>query len=159
MHPRLSLGPGGSEVKASACNPGDLDSIPGPEDPLEKEMATRSSILAWRIPWKEVPGRLQSTGSQSVRHDLVTSLHFTSLLALYKRPQSYQMDNFIQPLFFRLRSCNNSSLWLDLGQFSLNFALISINNTFTGLNQSVLFLAKNFLLKFQFKSFVSKLQK
>ena len=41
----------------------------GQEDPLEKEMATHSSILAWRIPWAEEPGRLQSTGSQRVRHD------------------------------------------------------------------------------------------
>ena len=41
----------------------------GWEDPLEKEMATHSSILAWRIPWREEPGGLQSTGSQSVRHD------------------------------------------------------------------------------------------
>ena len=36
----------------------------GQEDPLEKEMATHSSILAWRIPWTEEPGRLQSVGSQ-----------------------------------------------------------------------------------------------
>ena len=41
----------------------------GREDPLEKEMATHSSILAWRIPWMEEPGRLRSTGSQRVRHD------------------------------------------------------------------------------------------
>ena len=41
----------------------------GQEDPLEKEMATHSSILAWRIPWTEEPGGLQSTGSQRVRHD------------------------------------------------------------------------------------------
>ena len=41
----------------------------GWEDPLEKEMATHSSILAWRIPWREEPGRLQSMGSQRVRHD------------------------------------------------------------------------------------------
>ena len=41
----------------------------GWEDPLEKEMATHSSILAWRIPWTEEPGRLQSMGSQRVRHD------------------------------------------------------------------------------------------
>ena len=41
----------------------------GREDPLEQEMATHSSILAWRIPWKEEPGRLQSTGSQRVGHD------------------------------------------------------------------------------------------
>ena len=39
------------------------------EDPLEKGMATHSSILAWRIPWTEEPGGLQSTGSQRVRHD------------------------------------------------------------------------------------------
>ena len=41
----------------------------GQEDPLEKEMATHSSILAWKIPWMEEPGRLQSMGSQRVRHD------------------------------------------------------------------------------------------
>ena len=41
----------------------------GWEDPLEKEMATHSSILAWKIPWTEEPGRLQSIGSQRVRHD------------------------------------------------------------------------------------------
>ena len=41
----------------------------GREDPLEKELATRSSILAWRIPWTEEPGRLQSMGSQRVGHD------------------------------------------------------------------------------------------
>ena len=39
------------------------------EDPLEKGMATQSSILAWRIPWTEEPGGLQSTGSQRVEHD------------------------------------------------------------------------------------------
>ena len=39
------------------------------EDSLEKEMATHSSILAWRIPWTEEPSRLQSTGSQRVGHD------------------------------------------------------------------------------------------
>ena len=44
----------------------------GQEDPLEKEMATHSSILAWRIPWTEEPGGLQSTGSQRVGHDLGT---------------------------------------------------------------------------------------
>ena len=41
----------------------------GQEDPLEKEMATHSSTLAWRIPWREESGRLQSMGSQRVRHD------------------------------------------------------------------------------------------
>ena len=41
----------------------------GWEDPLEKEMATHSSTLAWKIPWTEEPGRLQSMGVQRVRHD------------------------------------------------------------------------------------------
>ena len=41
----------------------------GQEDPLEKVMATRSSTLAWRIPWTEKPGGLQSLGSQRVGHD------------------------------------------------------------------------------------------
>ena len=46
----------------------------GWEDPLEKEMATHSSTLAWKIPWMEEPGKLQSMGPQRVGHDLVTSL-------------------------------------------------------------------------------------
>ena len=41
----------------------------GQEDPLEKEMATHSSILAWKIPWTEKPGRQQSMGSQRVEHN------------------------------------------------------------------------------------------
>ena len=50
----------------------------GREVPLEKKMATHSSILAWKIPWTEESGRLQSMGSQRVGHDWATSLHFTS---------------------------------------------------------------------------------
>ena len=61
--------PGGSDSKVSAYNAGDLGSIPGREDPLEEGMATHSSILAWRIPQTEEPGRLLSMGSQRVRHD------------------------------------------------------------------------------------------
>ena len=48
----------------------------GREDLLEKEMATHSSILAWRIPWTEEPGELQSMGLQRVEHDRVTILLF-----------------------------------------------------------------------------------
>ena len=57
--------PGGSEGKESAYNSGD----PCQEDPLEKGMTSHSSILAWRIPWTEEPGGLQSMGSQRVGHD------------------------------------------------------------------------------------------
>ena len=61
----------------------------GREDPLEKEMATPCTILAQRIPWTEEPGGLQSTGSQRVGHDWVTSLHFTSLIG---RDQDAEKD-------------------------------------------------------------------
>ena len=44
----------------------------GQQDPLEKEMATNSRILPWKIPWTEEPGKLQSTGSQRVGHNLAT---------------------------------------------------------------------------------------
>ena len=56
------------------------------EDPLEKEMATHSSILAWRVPWTEEPGRLQSMGSQTVGCDLATKpppLLYNPLLSLF----------------------------------------------------------------------------
>ena len=49
----------------------------GQEDPLEKEMATHSSILAWRIPWTEEPGTLQSMGLQTVGHGLATEHTYT----------------------------------------------------------------------------------
>ena len=66
----LVLGfPGGSDSEESSCGAGDPGLIPGSEDSLEKGMATHSSILAWRIPWREEPGGLQSMGSQRVRHD------------------------------------------------------------------------------------------
>ena len=61
--------PGGSEGKASAYSAGDLGSTPGWGDTLEKEMATHSSTLAWKTPWMEKPGGLQSMELQRVRHD------------------------------------------------------------------------------------------
>ena len=60
---------GGSEGKESACNAEDLGSIPGSGRSPEKEVETHSSTLAWKIPWTEKPGRLQSMGLQTVRHD------------------------------------------------------------------------------------------
>ena len=60
--------PGGPGGKESASQSGDIRDM-GREDPLEKEMATHSSILAWRIPWTEEPGRPQAIGSQRVRRD------------------------------------------------------------------------------------------
>ena len=54
--------PHSSVGKELACNAGDLGSIPGQEDPLVKEMATHSSVLAWRIPWMAEPGGLPLWG-------------------------------------------------------------------------------------------------
>ena len=58
-----------SDGKESACNAGDPGLIPGSERSSGEGMATHSSILAWRIPWTEETGGLQSTGSQRVGHD------------------------------------------------------------------------------------------
>ena len=61
----------GSDGKEFACNVGDPSLIPGSgrSDPLEKGMATHSSILSWRIPWTEEPGQLQSMELQRVGHN------------------------------------------------------------------------------------------
>ena len=61
--------PGGSVGKESTCSAGDAGDtglIPGSGRSLEKDMATHSSIHAWRIPWTEEPGGLQTTGSQTL---------------------------------------------------------------------------------------------
>ena len=61
----------------------------GGEDPLEREMATHSRILAWRILWTEEPGRLQSMRLQRVRHDWATFTHSLMLyIAVWRGPQS-----------------------------------------------------------------------
>ena len=64
--------PRGSVVENPLTNAGDKSSIPWSGRPLEDEMARYSSILAWEIPWREEPGRLQFTELQRVRHDLPT---------------------------------------------------------------------------------------
>ena len=62
--------PGGSVVKNLTASAGDMGLIPDPgRCPLEEDMATNSSILAWRIPWTEEPGSLQSMGLQRVGHN------------------------------------------------------------------------------------------
>ena len=65
--------PGGPVVNDPPANAGDTGGVAvrplGWEDPLEKEMATHSSILDWEIPWTEGPGRLQSMGSKRIRQD------------------------------------------------------------------------------------------
>ena len=67
---------GGSDRKESACNAETHVQSLGWEDNLEKETATQSSILAWRIPWTEESGGFQSMGLQRVGHDWVTNTFF-----------------------------------------------------------------------------------
>ena len=75
--------PGGSDGKASAYNSRDWVQSLGREDPLEKEMATHSSILAWKIPWKGEPGRLQSVHGVAKSHDWATSLSLSQVNYVY----------------------------------------------------------------------------
>ena len=82
---------------------------PHQEDPLEKEMATHATILAWRIPWTEEPGGLQSRGSQRVEHNWVIST-FTFL--------SSSLDHEWSENFKRGPLCFTSNLW----QSELHFA-------------------------------------
>ena len=72
--PQLLGSPSGSARKESACNAGEQAWSLGLEDPLEKEIATHSSILAWEIPWTEEPGGPQSVGSQRVGHNWATCI-------------------------------------------------------------------------------------
>ena len=76
----------------------------GQEDPLEKEMATHSSTLAWKIPWMEERGRLQSMGSQRVGHDWTTSLSVTIFTKC--RPPSWKTEG-------RRRRGQQRMRWLD----------------------------------------------
>ena len=66
----------------------------GWEDPLEKEMATHSSVLAWKIPWTEERDRLQFMGSQRVGYDWATSLRFSFIRTLYRC-----LENMLQSPF------------------------------------------------------------
>ena len=72
MHRLVNSLPGGSVVKNLPIVQEMWVRSRGQEDPLEKEMATHSSILPWEIPWTEEPGGLQSTGSQRIGYKLVT---------------------------------------------------------------------------------------
>ena len=131
---KLSVGfPGGSDGKASACNVEDPGLIPGSEDPLEKEMATHSSTLAWKIPWTEEPGGLQSMGL----HDWATSLSY---------PVNTHMTDMVQwkPLvFLAILEGQGASDWFKPEE-SKNRALVSCwsfwqppNQTSPALSQGV----------------------
>ena len=91
------------------------------EDPREKEMATHSSILAWKIPWIEDPGGLQSTGSQRVRHDWATSLSLSLWGSFcYLQLNLNVIKSFLWSINYNQRDGNrdsaqtvNSQVWVD----------------------------------------------
>ena len=87
--------PGGSDGKASAYNAGDLGSIPGSGRSPGEGNGNHSTILAWKIPWTEDPGRLQSMGSQRVGHDWATSLS----LSLWWLVWCCEAINLLPPFF------------------------------------------------------------
>ena len=67
----------------------------GREGPLEKEMATHSSILAWKIPWTEEPGGLQFMGSQRVRHDWMTEHTQSNRPGVLIRKENEDADTYL----------------------------------------------------------------
>ena len=85
--------------KESTCSAGEETQVRslGREDPLEEGMATYSSILAWRFPWTEEPGGLQSTGLQRVWHDWVCTYTHNSLLTKWIHRQGWQPCPNIHP--------------------------------------------------------------
>ena len=78
---------------------------------VEKEMATHSSILAWRIPWMEEPGGLQSTGSQRVGHNWATSLSLSGNFTAHMRLENIELKQIVK-LYFK-------TLTLPFNPFSL----------------------------------------
>ena len=100
--------PSGSEVKhLPAMWETRVQSL-GWEDPLQKEIATHFSTLAWKIPWTEEPGSLQSMGSQKVGHDQATSLHFTLLSAVRVGSSAYLRLLILLPVIL-IPACASSS--------------------------------------------------
>ena len=120
----------------------------GWEDPLEKEMATHSSILAWKIPWTEVPGRLQFMGLQRVAHDWATSLSLSTLLCLENSFSCMTLltcqvpgETVLSP--WEVESLvSNRTLWISLWQLYFIYPCItSMCGTFLGAQYV---LSKNF---------------
>ena len=103
----------------------------GWEDLLEKEMATHSSIPAWRIPGMEEPGRLQSMGSQRAGHNWTTSLHFTSSACL-TTDNTPIVNSFINSAIELLLSFTNT-FWFSFGKkclFKTSFPSTNGNLTY-----------------------------
>ena len=123
MQPRESrMGfPGGSEVKASACNAGDLGSIPGSERSLGEGNGTSSNILAWRTPQTEEPGGLQSMGSQRVGHDWAINT-FTFFLSTVASLLFHSLEGtrFSWPKWNQM-NWRSTAWWLIIWKYCMDF--------------------------------------
>ena len=98
-----------TDLPASAGSPRDTVQSLGQEDPLEKEMATHSSILAWRIPWTEEPGRLQFMGSKesdTAKHTQ-TSTNFITYYQSSVGSVLWAVDILVKTVFSSSRACSN----------------------------------------------------
>ena len=105
----------------------------GWEDPLEKGTATHSSILAWRIPWTDEPGRLQSMGSQRVRHNWATFTHSLMSGEYFMIP--FTKNDLKLCLYFETLSlfpnCYDFELYWNNSSSYIKFMNSPLNNFFT----------------------------
>ena len=103
----------------------------GREDPLEKEMAPHSSILAWRIPWTEEPGGLQSTESQRVGHDWVTLTYTpTKVYSEGRRRRGQQWMRWLDSI--------TNSMDMNLGKFRVSTFTIALVSRFSIVSRFVI---------------------
>ena len=121
----------GSEVKISAYKAGDLGSIPGSGRSPGEGNGNPLQYSSCRIPWMEEPGRLQSTGSQRVRHDWATSLHFTLLQQCMRVPFSPHpcQHSFFLALFGKV--ILTDVRWYLIGAFICITLIIVLLNIFS----------------------------
>ena len=136
LQPKMEKPYTGSDGKVSVCNAEDQVRSLDWEDPLEKEMAAYSSILAWKIAWIMEPGRLPSMGSQRVGHDWATSLHF--IQSAKKRPGANCCSDhelLIAKLRFKLKKVGKTTraFRYDLNQIPYDYTA-EVRNGFTGLD-------------------------
>ena len=127
--------PSGSVIKDPPANTGDARdtrSIPGVEDPLEEEMATHFSVLAWEIPWTEESGLLWSRGSQRVGHNWDTEQARMHAGCLNRTPHTgwFKQQKFIFSQLWRLtvedQDTSMSGLWWRLSFWLLDGHILTL---------------------------------
>ena len=121
---------GGSVVKNLPAKQETWVHSPGQEDPLEMGMATHSSILAWRIPWTEEPGRLQSMGSQRVGHDWATKHTQEKIRILFLKDIWKSVIKDFRGLYACLSSqkINGEKLCMVVFEIPLEIAILWLSN-------------------------------